>query len=170
MATINGRSCVVNGTPVDKVFSDGRQVYGRNLLTGTSKELKTINLSGWGKSPSSKPSGKYGAGRYYASAYVENTTSAPMNIYVSIYADGKFSHNVSGEDIPAGQIGVTSFTFNVNEGDVIGSAFVGFSSSQTESYTYKYKEMMIKRTPMPWTPAPEDVQLKADVGALKPAE
>ena len=31
MPTINGRACVVNGTPVDKVFSDGKQVYGRNL-------------------------------------------------------------------------------------------------------------------------------------------
>ncbi|QZN93831.1 hypothetical protein KZE55_04725 [Limosilactobacillus panis] len=35
MPTINGRACVVNGTPVDKVFSNGRQVYGRNLLQGT---------------------------------------------------------------------------------------------------------------------------------------
>lgn len=36
MPTINGKACVVNGTPVDKVFSDGRKVYGRNLLLGTS--------------------------------------------------------------------------------------------------------------------------------------
>jgi hypothetical protein len=36
MPTINGKACVVNGTPVDKVFSNGRQVYGRNLLQGTS--------------------------------------------------------------------------------------------------------------------------------------
>jgi hypothetical protein len=36
MSTINGRACVANGTPVDKVFSNGRQVYGRNLLTNTS--------------------------------------------------------------------------------------------------------------------------------------
>lgn len=39
MPTINGRVCVVNGLPVDKVFSDGRQVYGRNLLTGTGNNL-----------------------------------------------------------------------------------------------------------------------------------
>lgn len=32
MPTINSRACVVNGTPIDKVFSDGRQVYGRNLI------------------------------------------------------------------------------------------------------------------------------------------
>jgi len=36
MTTINGRACVVNGTPVDKVFSNGKQVYGRNLLTNLS--------------------------------------------------------------------------------------------------------------------------------------
>ena len=35
MPTINGRACVVNGTPVDKVFSNGRQVYGRNLIMGS---------------------------------------------------------------------------------------------------------------------------------------
>lgn len=35
MPTINGRACVVNGTPVDKVFSNGVQVYGRNLISGS---------------------------------------------------------------------------------------------------------------------------------------
>ncbi|MCG0721965.1 hypothetical protein IMAU70042_00121 [Lactiplantibacillus plantarum] len=33
MPTINGRACVVNGVPVDKVFSNGRQVYGRNYFS-----------------------------------------------------------------------------------------------------------------------------------------
>lgn len=41
MTTINGRACIVNGTPVDKVFSDGKQVYGRNLLTGTGYHTVT---------------------------------------------------------------------------------------------------------------------------------
>jgi hypothetical protein len=35
MTTINGRVCVVNGVAVDKVFSNGKQVYGRNLLLDT---------------------------------------------------------------------------------------------------------------------------------------
>lgn len=35
MPTINSKACVVNGKAVDKVFSDGRQVYGRNLLLNT---------------------------------------------------------------------------------------------------------------------------------------
>lgn len=36
MTTINGKACVVNGVAVDKVFSDGKQVYGRNLLLDTN--------------------------------------------------------------------------------------------------------------------------------------
>ena len=35
MTTINGRVCVANSTPVDKVFSNGKQVYGRNLISGS---------------------------------------------------------------------------------------------------------------------------------------
>lgn len=35
MATINGKACVINGAPVDKVFSDGKIVYQRNLLLNT---------------------------------------------------------------------------------------------------------------------------------------
>lgn len=35
MATINGKACVANGNTVDKVFSNGRQVYGRNILLDT---------------------------------------------------------------------------------------------------------------------------------------
>ena len=38
MPTINGKVCVVNGVPVDKVFSNGVQVYGRNLASGTSQQ------------------------------------------------------------------------------------------------------------------------------------
>lgn len=40
MSTINGKVCVVNGTPVDKVFSNGKLVYGRNLLLDTKTQTK----------------------------------------------------------------------------------------------------------------------------------
>ena len=39
MPIINGGVCVVNGKPVDKFFSNGKQVYGRNLLPMT-KDFK----------------------------------------------------------------------------------------------------------------------------------
>jgi len=42
MPTINGRACIVDGVPVDKVFSNGRQVYGRNLITRTGELADTM--------------------------------------------------------------------------------------------------------------------------------
>lgn len=44
MTTINGKALVKDGKPLDKVFSNGRQVYGRNLLTGSkANELNHVN-------------------------------------------------------------------------------------------------------------------------------
>lgn len=127
--------------------------YSENLVTGTSNELTTMTRSGWGISPVNSASGTYGAGRYYASAYIENTTPVGMNIYV--YVKG-YTGNFSGKAIPAGQSGIVSCTLDILEGQSLASIGVGFTSSQTESYTYKYKEMMVTRTPSPWSPAPED--------------
>jgi len=39
MPTINGKACVANSVPVDKVFSNGKQVYDRNLLPVTNQGL-----------------------------------------------------------------------------------------------------------------------------------
>ena len=154
MPIINDRACVVNGAPVDKVFSNGRQVYGRNLVTGTSNELTTVTGSVWGNSPTVTASGTYGAGKYYASAYIENTTPVEINIFVHVNGHvGNFGGNI----IPAGQSGVSSYVFDILEGQSLDWVHVGFSNMQTESYTYKYKEMMVTRTPSPWSPAPEDI-------------
>ncbi|MEZ7280413.1 phage head spike fiber domain-containing protein [Limosilactobacillus fermentum] len=52
MPTINGKACVVNGTPVDKVFSNGKQVYGRNLYTDThnfDNPASWFSYSSWTK-------------------------------------------------------------------------------------------------------------------------
>lgn len=154
MADITHGTWIKDGKAVDNVFSNGKQVYGRNLVTDTTNELKTVTGSNWGSSPSSSASGTYGAGRYYASAYVENTTPVGMEIYVHV--DGHIG-NFYGNIIPAGQSGIVSCTFDILEGQSLHGVWVGFSSSQTESYTYKYKEMMITRTPSSWSPAPEDI-------------
>ncbi|MCT0052355.1 hypothetical protein [Lactococcus lactis] len=44
MSTINGKALVKDGKEVDKVFSNGMQVYGRNLLTGTINDIKSTNV------------------------------------------------------------------------------------------------------------------------------
>lgn len=161
MSTINGKVCVVDGVAIDKVFSNGNQVYGRNLVTGTSNELKTVTGSGWGSSPASPASGIYGAGKYYASAYIENTTPVVLNIYVKVEGH---TGNFNGNYIQPGKSGTVNCTVDILEGQSLVSTWLGFRDSQTASYTYKYKEMMIKRAPSTWTPAPEDV-LKGDITA-----
>ena len=55
MTTINGRACVVNGKPVDKVFSNGKQVCGRNLLLDTNFN----NLPQYWKSRADKVAGTF---------------------------------------------------------------------------------------------------------------
>lgn len=51
MTTINGKACVVNGTPVDKVFSNSKQVYGRNLLADSGFESGNTPANyAWGTS------------------------------------------------------------------------------------------------------------------------
>lgn len=37
MSTINGKVCVADGVAVDKVFSNDKQVYGRNLIVRTGE-------------------------------------------------------------------------------------------------------------------------------------
>jgi len=154
MADITNGTWIKDGKPIDAVYQDGRQVYGRNLLTGTSNELTTITRSDWGNSPASLASGTYGAGRYYASIYIENTTPVYLNFIVRLNG---VTWNSNINSIPAGQSGIVSGMFDILEGQSLYSVSVAFISPQTESYTYKYKEVMVTRTPSPWTPAPEDI-------------
>lgn len=154
MADVTHGTWIKDGKVVDAVYQNGVNVYSRNLVTGTSNELKTNTGSGWGSSPANIASGTYGAGRYYASAYIENTTPFAINIYVHV--NGHVG-NFNGNTIPAGQSGVVSCTVDVLEGQSLASVWVGFASLQTNSYKYKYKELMATRTPSSWSPAPEDI-------------
>ena len=47
MSTINGGVCVVNGKPVDKVYSNGIQVYGRNLAHGIASSKDWFVFQGF---------------------------------------------------------------------------------------------------------------------------
>lgn len=127
--------------------------YSENLVIGTSNELRTYTGSGWGNSPSSMASGTYGVGKYHASVYIENPSKIPVNFYVSVNGH---TGNFNGVRIEPGNNGKIEYDFDVLEGQSIKSAWVGFSVSTTETYTYKYKEMMITREPSPWSPAPSD--------------
>ena len=142
------------GESVPRVLDIKKNVpyYSENLVTGSSSKLTTITVSGWGSAPKNYASGTYGAGKYYASAYVENTTPVEINIYVNING----SKNFSGNKIQPGKSGIVNCMFDVLDGQSLASMWVSFTSKQTESYTYKYKELMITRAPSLWSPSQQD--------------
>lgn len=180
MSTINGKVCVVNGTPVDKVFSDGRQVYGRNLLTGTRDwQGEQGNLSLWGPSEE-KYEGltvRYrgiswnGLGQYYNA---KPNTTYTFSLYAKTSEAGNFfeiftldkedwSSPVVSVPVYANQAITTewqrySVTFTTKSGGAIFPSVCSNKDGITIYVAgYKLEEGSVAT---PWTPAPEDVGVK----------
>lgn len=143
------------GESVPRDLKIGKPVanYSENLVTGTSDKLQSFTGTTWGSSPANPASGTYGVGKYHASVYIENPSEIPVNLYVRVNGH---TGNFNGVRIEPGKNGKIEYDFDVLEGQSIQSAWVGFSVSTTETYTYKYKEVMITREPSPWSPAPSD--------------
>jgi len=159
MPTINGKVCVVNGVPVDKVFSDGRQVYGRNLF-----------------SQSTATSGYVGGGGviYPASAYNENASD-----YIPVSASSNYTFQMWGTT-PSGNsywYGIGSYDSDKNfisrvaptgdkqKSDTVEHAFTTLTTTSTTAYVRisfrkfnDYKAKLEKGDiSTPYSPAPEDI-------------
>ena len=178
MPTINGKACVANGKPVDKVFSNGKQVYGRNLYLN-SKAITT----------------GYGINRR-ATVTVENFDSTTnmwhivaakgygsnAGIYLKDYANGKIPNNSdwsystdikgtgkisnfgiesSDKNPVVGTIGSEwshiSQTGHVNEPQTKNIVMYFDTTSSPLDVYIKLPKLEIGTTSTPWTPAPEDV-------------
>lgn len=180
MPTINGRACVVNGTPVDKVFCDGRQVYGRNLLTGTQDWQGNWNqIFEWsvdaekyeGLAVRKRSLGWWGLGQNYDAN--PNTTytfsfyakaSETANI-IDIYtlANEDWNSPVVSRPVYTNRAITTewqqySITFTTNSGGEICPNVCSNKDGIT-IYVAGYK-LEKGATATPWTPAPEDVGVK----------
>lgn len=160
MTTINGKACVVNGKPVDKVFSNGKQVYGRNLLTGTSDKPSTSASAGW----NTTLIGVYKTPKV-GQEYTLSVEVPDADNYVTMQT---FSRNNAGDLvgkitytlIKSGEKAHTTFTWP-DPGD---SGATKFSvelawglRTYTGTYSYCKAKLEIGNAPTDWTPAPEDV-------------
>lgn len=157
MPTINGKACVVNDKPVGKVFSDGKQVYGRNLLIGTSDTWDSGTNSGWG-SFSSKKVNITEPGMYTASVYLKPDKKL-VNIVIGVTnSDGTY-HNYFGSTIAGGSEGYSTETVQVAEGQNLESVWIVFNSLQDDATSVSWKRMKLEKgnKATDWTPAPEDV-------------
>lgn len=158
MTTINGRACVANGKAVDKVFSNGNQVYGRNLITGTSNVLTTVtNATNWSdRLPSYPPVEALKANQTYtASCYLE-----PVEHDACICMRAA-SDNIFGTIIAAGSKGISTVTKTLTpeDAEVANNFWISFTSQQKDNSAVSFKGFKLEKGSVatPWTPAPEDV-------------
>lgn len=184
MSTINGKVCVVDGVAVDKVFSNGKQVYGRNLYLN-SKEIKDSYNTNSGANVTVEP---FNSTTNMWHIVAKQGAGIVSGVYMSGYANERvpdnsawsYSVDVKGTG-KIGKIGITAG----NRKPVVGTVGSGWSRiSQTGFIDNKDKTIVmyfdttnssldvfiklpkleIGTTATPWTPAPEDV-LKGDITA-----
>ena len=172
MADITHGTWIKDGKAVDKVFSDGRQVYGRNLVSGTGNHTVT------------------GTGPSYAFDYLSNETTDDLltlfkglegqTVTVSVdyeysgFIAGSFNNRLGWEihligdtaphvgpwyypanDSGSGRI-FSTFVVPKNITSIGGDlGYIQFSGSGTGTLSHLKLEKGSVATP--WTPAPEDV-------------
>lgn len=162
MPTINGRACVVNGTPVDKVFIDGKQVYGRNLLLRTSNiNDYTLSGSGWAAGGQSSNGGTVSIsatpGEYYTYSAVVKSTTFNCYLQTNFYDNSKnlisrFTSRM-GTDI-----GMRTFTTVAPENVAYMNVYMVFNNPpDSQTAVFNSEKLEQGTTATPWTPAPEDV-------------
>lgn len=182
MPTINDRACIVNGTPVDKVYSNGRKVYGRNLLTGTRDlQGEWVNLSRWlvpageetykGLTVRSFPTSWWSLGQYYDAkpnttytfSFYAKTSEAGNLLDIFFLDKEDWSSPVLSVPVYAYEAITTewqrySATFTTKGG---GKTLPSVCSTEdgVSIYVagYKLEEGSVAT---PWTPAPEDLQVR----------
>lgn len=162
MPTINGRACVANGTPVDKVFSDGRQVYGRNLLARINTAVH--QAPGWFQWITNVPSKFIKVGEPLCfSAFINNAPHAGElargNAYCDIQAkdaSGNILLEKGGNAISFDADGISQASLVVPNATDSVLLFIISIGMVREAY-YGYPKVEFGSIATPRTPAPEDV-------------
>ena len=160
MPTINGKACVVNGTPVDKVFSDGKQVYGRNLLIGSTNNAVHYNSTNgytvWksyvtkfniGDTLNISADITSNSGNTVLKVFFLSSTGSQVDYLEYRLSEGQTAHAFVSKTIPTG---TASILVQIDNSNVNG---VGQADVCAISHQFANTGVMAT----PWTPAPEDV-------------
>lgn len=177
MTIINGRACVVDGTPVNKVFSDGKQVYGRNIYLNSKTIENTYRIND-GAKVTREP---FDSNTNMWHIVAEQGIDLYIGIYSWTYGNGElpdssdwsYSADVKGTG-KVRRFGIESGSMNPIVGTVgtewsrisqtghvdnerkILVMYFDCNSSPLDVYI-KLPKLEIGKMPTPWTPAPEDV-------------
>lgn len=183
MPTINGKACVVDGNPVDKVFSNGRQVYGRNLYTNTKNvdnPASWYNYNFWTKTTDTynglaivqAKQDWNGLSQYVQvkkgdvltySAYAKNISSnGTSRIYWKLGSQTEGSYSTATTNLLNNEVTITDSWQRVS--GTITATSDGYLRPRLERTTDNTNTLQIAgikvekgSIAIPWTPAPEDV-------------
>ena len=173
MATINGKALVKDGKPLDRAYSNGQLVYGRNLLGGTKDFSGTwTNSSFWTTDGTykdltvKKTTGKWNGiyktftapkdGTYTFSAYIKSSGNmANINRFGGVNStstQGTLSKSI-GNNFDWTR---DSINLNLKANDTVWIRYER-TADGTDSILwaagYKWEQGSVAT---PWTPAPED--------------
>lgn len=162
MTTINGRVCVANGNAVDKVFSNGKQVYGRNLLVGIDRTIHQASGSyQWVANVDQK---NIKAGEHLCfSVFINDTPHAGAlaqgNAFCIIELKDESGNMIlkkTGNEINFDANGISQVSMVIPNKTSSIQLFVQTFGMSANTY-YGYPKVELGDAATPWTPAPEDV-------------
>jgi len=148
--------------PVDKVFSNGKQVYGRNLLAGVDSNIR--QAPGWFQWIANVPTKFIKVGDPLCfSLFINNAPHAVELVKGSAYCDmqvkdvsGNIILEEKGNTINFDADGISQTSFVVP--NAIDSILIFIQSINMSANTYYgYPKVEYGTTATPWSPAPEDV-------------
>lgn len=182
MAIINGKALVNDGKPLDKVFSNGRQVYGRNLYIDTknfSNSSSWYSYSSWTKTTDTykglsvvqTTASWSGLSQYIQvkkgdiltySVYAKNISGTGTSIiYWALNNDPEGSYRTAASQPANSSVTITDSWQRVSATTVVTGD--GYLRPRLERTTVNTNTMQITgiklekgRVVTPWTPAPED--------------
>ncbi|MDM7515552.1 hypothetical protein QUF07_02380 [Lentilactobacillus sp. TOM.63] len=148
--------------PVDKVFSDGKQVYGRNILAGIDRTIRQAPGSfQWVTNVSTKFI-KVGEPLCF-SAFINNAPHAGALVQGTAHCiiqakdvSGKILLQNNGNAISFDADGISQANLVVPTATDSILLFVETDGMSQNTY-YGYPKVEFGNTATPWTPAPEDV-------------
>lgn len=161
MATINGKALVKDGKPLDRVYSNGQLVYGRNLLVGIDKAVH--QAPSWNQLVTNIPAKFIKLGQSLCfSVFINNAPYAKATIRgdASCLIQAKDSSgNVLlqkyGNAIIFDADGVSQASLIVPDKTDSILLLVRTNNMAQNTY-YGYPKAEFGSIATPWTPAPED--------------
>lgn len=158
MAIINGKALVKDGKPLDRAYSEGMLVYGRNILLGTANDyvLNPVtdgswkeNYNFWTTYNSLTPGIKY-------TLSSEVTLSSGKSISVKVFDSSVYQELLADNDFLADGTR-QHLTFTAPDNGTTLLMYAGQAGATLGITATFHHTKLEKGIPTDWTPAPEDI-------------